>query len=100
MPPPNALIEVNYNIKKFNIGAEYIFVSEQNKLAEFEEYTDSYSLFNIFASYNFNISDTYHTITLNIENLLNVEYRNHLSRIKSIMPEPGINIRILYRFYY
>jgi iron complex outermembrane receptor protein len=100
MPPPNALIEVNYNIKKFNIGAEYIFVSEQNKLAEFEEYTDSYSLFNIFASYNFIISDTYHTITLNIENLLNVEYRNHLSRIKSIMPEPGINIRILYRFYY
>ncbi len=38
-----------------------------------------------------------HTITLRLENALDRVYRDHLSRLKAIMPEPGLNLSLLYR---
>ncbi len=38
-----------------------------------------------------------HTITLKIDNVFNQTFRDHLSRIKAIMPEPGRNVSLLYR---
>jgi len=35
-----------------------------------------------------------------IDNMTNSAYRDHLSRVKSIMPEPGRNVRLLYRAYF
>ena len=38
-----------------------------------------------------------HTLTLRVDNLLDQEYRDHLSRVKQIMPEAGRNVSLLYR---
>lgn len=37
------------------------------------------------------------SLTLRVENLADVEYRNHLSWIKELAPEPGRNVSLLYR---
>lgn len=38
-----------------------------------------------------------HVVTLQLENLGDTEYRNHLSRVKEIMPEAGRSISLAYR---
>jgi iron complex outermembrane recepter protein len=38
-----------------------------------------------------------HSITARIDNVFDTEYRNHLSRIKDIMAQPGRNFALLYR---
>jgi len=40
------------------------------------------------------------SIFVGIDNMTNSAYRDHLSRVKSIMPEPGRNVRLLYRAYF
>jgi outer membrane receptor protein involved in Fe transport len=34
---------------------------------------------------------------LRVDNLTDAEYRNHLSRIRSILPEPGRNVTLMVR---
>jgi hypothetical protein len=36
------------------------------------------------------------TITARLDNATNTLYRNHLSLIKDLVPEPGISARLLY----
>jgi iron complex outermembrane receptor protein len=38
-----------------------------------------------------------HTLTITAENLGDRVWRDHLSRIKAVAPQPGRNIRVLYR---
>ena len=38
-----------------------------------------------------------HQAVVTVENIFDTEYRQHLSRIKSVMPEPGRNVKLLYR---
>jgi iron complex outermembrane receptor protein len=38
-----------------------------------------------------------HQVVVTIANIFDTEYRQHLSRIKSVMPEPGRNVKLLYR---
>jgi iron complex outermembrane recepter protein len=43
------------------------------------------------------MGDRFHTLTLQADNLLDTEWRDHLSRIKDVAPQPGRNIQLLYR---
>jgi iron complex outermembrane receptor protein len=38
-----------------------------------------------------------HTLTLRVDNVLDQEYRDHLSRVKAFLPEAGRNLSLLYR---
>ena len=38
-----------------------------------------------------------HSVTARIDNVFDTEYRNHLSRIKDLMAQPGRNFALLYR---
>ena len=38
-----------------------------------------------------------HTLTLRVSNILDSEWRDHLSRVKAVAPQPGRNIQLLYR---
>ncbi len=74
--------------------------ARQERLGEFEEPTAGWFTFD--ASYEWELfrGGWYHTIVFRGENLMNQEYRNHLSRIKSIMPEAGRGVSLVYRVYY
>ncbi len=100
MPPLSGRFNAEWSGGNLRLGATTRFAAEQNRVDEFEQPTNGYVLFDIFAQYNIITGSVLHTFSLNAENLLDTEWRNHLSRIKEIYPEPGRNIRLLYRFYF
>ena len=87
-----------YKIDDISLYHKYKF--EQNSIAQFEESTRSYNIFNLQVSGNINNKFKY---TLIINNLLNKEYTPHISRIRGVaggVPNPGrsINVNLKYEF--
>lgn len=99
MPPLHGNLAVKYRLKTLTLGAQAKFASPQNQLGDFETATKGYLVPSLSAQYHHSIGSTLHTFDLSIENLTNTEYRDHLSRVKSIMPEPGFNAKLLYRIW-
>ncbi len=62
-----------------------------------ESPTDGYTLFHLGAGIRWTQGDRVHSVTLNAENVLNTEWRDHLSRARAVAPEPGRNLQLLYR---
>jgi iron complex outermembrane receptor protein len=100
IPPLSGKIDLQYSVKGLTLGGSIRFADEQNRLGEFEEPTNGYQVFDIFAQYVLNRGKFLHTISLTAENITDSTYRMHLSRVKSIMPEPGRNVKLLYRMYF
>ena len=73
---------------------------EQSRLGEFETITPGYSLIDIYGSYSFGSSNGNHRLIFNVNNILDEEYYNHLSKIKTIMPEFGRRISLQYRYLF
>ena len=61
----------------------------------FEEPTDGYTV--AYVQRNITTGHTHHSLILSFDNLLDTEYRNHLSRIRSVMPETGRSIKAHYK---
>ena len=73
---------------------------EQSRLGEFETTTPGYSLIDIYGSYSFGSSNGNHRLIFNVNNILDKEYYNHLSKIKTIMPDFGRRISLQYRYLF
>ena len=97
IPPDLLRIQLEKSISFLNNTIEGIFVSNQNKLGEFEFPTDGYKLLNYNCSYTFSKNENIHQIIFQVTNILNETYYNHLSKIKMIMPEPGRGINLRYK---
>lgn len=100
IPPFKFNSAIKYVNKGFETGIRLTYASSQTRLGEFETPTDSYSILNTFLQYRFDTKKLLHTLSFNVNNILNEEYYNHLSRIKDLRPEPGRNLSILYRIYF
>ncbi len=100
MPPFSGRSTLEWARGDLRVGSSVRYAAAQNRVDRFETTTDGYTVFDAFAQYNLSTGSVLHTFTLNIENIGDTVYRNHLSRIKEIYPEPGINLRLLYRFYF
>ncbi len=62
-----------------------------------ESPTDGHNLLHLGAGYHWTRGDRLHSITLNIENVFDTEWRDHLSRAREVAPQPGRNVQFLYR---
>ncbi len=100
MPPLQGSLRLRYSTGKFSALASLHAASSQHRTGDFEEPTAGYAVVSLLADYSFATEVLLHTFTLSVDNIANTEYRRHLSRVKSIMPEPGRNIRVLYRLYF
>ena len=100
IPPFKSKASIKYSKGGFEIGSRVRFSAEQNRTGEFETPTDSYTLVDAFSQYRLEGTQLLHTFSLNVNNLLNTEYYDHLSRIKDLRPQPGINVSLLYRVYF
>ena len=76
-------------------GFRFSKIHAQDRYGEFESFTPSTFLVDFIASFE----NKNQNITFQIKNIFNKKYYNHLSRIKSIMPEPGINILFNYKLF-
>ena len=97
IPPDLLRIQIEKRVSFLNNTIEAIFVSDQNKLGEFEYPTDGYRLLNYNCSYTFSKNENIHQIIFQVTNILDETYYNHLSKIKMIMPEPGRGINLRYK---
>jgi iron complex outermembrane receptor protein len=101
IPPAKLYFEIEQQIwKNATIDLGWELAAPQTRLDNFETSTAGYSLLNFGFRQSFTIGITTALFTAGIDNILNVEYRNHLSRVKSVMPEAGRNFRTTLKIYF
>ena len=57
-------------------------------------------VFDLSGSYYRHFRGHLHTLSLTVENITDDIYRTHLNRVKELMPEPGRNVRILFKTFF
>ncbi len=99
MPPLEGKLGVYYSDNRFTLGAVMHAADRQNRPGEFEKETAGYVILSLYLQYYFSNGPFLHTVTVTGGNITNAEYHKHLNRVKEVMPEPGRNIRILYKVF-
>ena len=97
IPPLNGKFVISYTPTPLHLHVTSRFSGSQTRLGEFEEPTDGYLVYDIGGYLNFSWWQLENMVVFEIENLFDTAYREHLSRIKAVMPEPGRNVKFLYK---
>jgi iron complex outermembrane receptor protein len=97
MPPLNGRVGLRHETPRWSFGGAMRWAAAQERLGDFETVTDAYATGDVFASWRLLLGGRLHSITLKVDNLLDTEIRDHLSRTKDIIPETGRNVSLLYR---
>lgn len=100
MPPLQGTVGVAWEPSSGFLRAQTRFADRQDRLGEFEEPTAGFTVFDLSGGVRLTVSGRLHIITASIRNLTDQTYRNHLSRVKEIMPEAGRGFDITYRVVY
>lgn len=95
IPPTKGINTIKFSKENFELGVSYEWALSQKRVDEFEQPTAGYGIFNIYGQYLFTYKNLVTVIAINFDNVFNKEYRNHLSRIKSIFPDTGRNLRLI-----
>ncbi len=100
MPPFRFSAKLEYDYGKGWIGSRARAISAQNRVAPEEDSTDGYTLLDINAGYRLN-STGQHILILRVQNILDIVYRDHLTRIEERnFPMPGRNFSLAYRWFF
>ena len=97
MPPLQGRVAIGYSPVDWFVEAEARMAAHQERTGMFERPTDGYAVFDFLGGVRLTLDGRLHVITIRLENLGNTEYRNHLSRVKEIMPEAGRALSVSYR---
>ena len=97
IPPTNGRVELHHDGPRLHGSAGARMAARQDRTGDFETPTPGFAVAFATVGYRFLHQDRFHTVTLRVDNLFDAEYREHLSRIKEFMPEPGRNVSLLYR---
>ncbi len=100
IPPVRFSGRLEYDYGRGWIGSRVRAVSSQNNVAPGENSTPGYTLLGLNTGVRLNSSGQ-HVIILRVENLLDVRYRDHLTRIEERnYPMPGRNFNLAYRWFF
>lgn len=97
IPPLQGRLALEYAPTSWFARAEAELAARQDRVGEFETETPGYAVFHLSAGLRFNLGGRLNVLTLGVENLTDEVYRNHLSRVKEIMPEAGRGLSVSYR---
>jgi len=101
--PARARIGLDFRYKGLSLRPEAVFVADKDLGDVFllETPTAGYGIFNVNASYVIGGKHAAHIFSFSGSNLNDKLYRNHLSFIKDLAPEPGRGVRFSYtiRFF-
>lgn len=101
IPPAKLYFELQQQIwKGATIDLGWELAAPQDKVDKFETATAGYGLLNFGFRQSFAIGQFTGLFSAGVDNILNIEYRNHLSRVKSVMPEAGRNLRTTLKIYF
>ena len=97
IPPLNGKLVFSYTPSPFHFHITSRFSGSQTRLGGFEEPTDGYLVHDVGVYLNTSWWQLENILVFEIENLFDTAYREHLSLIKAVMPEPGRNVKFLYK---
>ena len=100
MPPLKFVGSTTYRHPWLTVGGTAEFAAGQKRVDIFEDPTDGYTVFGVYAQRNILTDHTRHSLILSVDNLFDTEHRNHLSRIRSVMPETGRSLKLYYKMYF
>jgi len=95
IPPFKFHGEVAYVWTHVRAGINTEFALAQNRLDRYEQRTPGFVTFGASLEFHWPLTLAHYSIVLRGDNLFNADVRNHLSRLKSVMPEKGRNVSIL-----
>ena len=93
MNPTKQIFNVDYNNTFTNYKIRFSKIDAQNRLGEFETYTPGAFLTDFIMTFKYKK----HNMTIQLNNIFDEKYYNHLSRIKDIAPEAGKNFHLIYK---
>ena len=97
MPPLHGALSVRRDGARLFAGVGVEGAGAQDHVGEFEEPTPGYTLVNATGGLRWTALGRLNTLTLQVDNVLDASWRDHLSRIRQVAPQPGRNIQLLYR---
>jgi iron complex outermembrane receptor protein len=89
MPPLRFGAGLHYDLGQFHLGLEGYYYDKQDKIADNELPTDSFTLVDADASYRLPVGSSSVLLFLRASNLLDEDARQHASALKDIAPLPG-----------
>ena len=97
IPPLQGHVGIEYERPAWFVGWDTEMATKQDRVGAFESPTKGYTVFNASAGARLTVGGRLNVITVSLNNVTNREYRNHLSRVKEIMPEAGRGVSLSYR---
>ena len=95
IPPFKFHVEVGYIWGRLRALVYSDFALAQKYVDRYEETTPGYVTLGLLAELRWTLSLAHYSLVLRADNLFNADVRNHLSRLKSVMPEKGRNFSLL-----
>ncbi|MBU1920398.1 TonB-dependent receptor [bacterium] len=99
IPPLIGSVGLEVHLDDWTLSTDLHGAAAQERVDEFEEPTASWARLDAAIQWQRTTPGLLHSVVLSGVNITNTEYRNHLSRVKSVMPESGTNVKLLYRVY-
>jgi iron complex outermembrane recepter protein len=96
IPPFRVRAGLRYQHNAFQAGGELVGYADQKRVFINEEPTAGSGVLKLFASYSFEAGGATNTLTARLDNATDRLYRNHLSRIRDVVPEMGRNAKVVY----
>ncbi len=97
VPPLKGHVALKYERALWFIRGEAEMAARQDRIGEFETATDGYVVYNAAAGARLTLAGRLNVVTVSLDNATHTKYRNHLSRVKEIMPEAGRGLSVTYR---
>jgi len=105
IPPAHGAIRIRRDVPRWFAEAGVESGARQDRVypgtaadgTPLETPTAGYTLLNASAGLRWDARGALHTVTLSADNLTDEVWRDHLSRIREVAPQPGLNLRLLYR---
>jgi len=97
VPPLQGSGAIEYGRPAWFVRAETAWAAGQGRTGAFETATDGYAVINLAAGLHVTAGGRLNVVTVSVNNVADTEYRNHLSRVKEIMPEAGRGFTMAYR---
>lgn len=97
IPPLHGSLGLRYDVPRYFLSVGVEGAAEQDRVSQFEPATAGYSLWRAGAGLRWNAWGDLHTLTLQVTNLGDEVWYDHLSRIRTVAPQPGRNVELLYR---
>ncbi|TVR65625.1 MAG: TonB-dependent receptor [Gemmatimonadales bacterium] len=110
IPPLNGRAEIRWEGEPFFASLGGTFAAAQNRVPRPvtigdltenpQQPTSGYGLLNAGLGWRTALGGRTHTVTLQARNLADRSYRDHLSRVKEVAPQPGRNLSLSYRLHF